>query len=82
MFWHCVRYIETYSSYSTEYRLTHLQLLDIEKLFNLTHAYAELGNRTKPNFNDIARGLEEAGLRLSDFEEYLNGLKDQGILCM
>lgn len=56
--------------------------IDMEKLFALTHTYAELGNRTKPNFNDIARGLEEAGLRLPEFESYLNSLKSQGILCM
>ncbi|KAG2187703.1 hypothetical protein INT44_005393 [Umbelopsis vinacea] len=65
---------------SSLYALSDVLALYIEKLFNLSHAYAELGNRTKPNFNDIARGLEEAGLRLSDFEEYLNGLKDQGII--
>ncbi|KAG2179103.1 hypothetical protein INT43_001953 [Umbelopsis isabellina] len=65
---------------SSLYALSDVLALYMEKLFALTHTYAELGNRTKPNFNDIARGLEEAGLRLPEFASYLNSLKSQGIL--
>lgn len=35
------------------------------------HLYAELGNRAKPNIHDITRSLENVGVQLSKFQEYL-----------
>lgn len=35
------------------------------------HLYAELGNRAKPNIHDITRSLENVGVQLSTFQEYL-----------
>ncbi|RUS18949.1 hypothetical protein BC937DRAFT_88139 [Endogone sp. FLAS-F59071] len=52
--------------------------LYLENLFTLTHAYAELSNRTKPNPHDITCSLEELGMRPGAFERYLAGLMTQG----
>lgn len=45
---------------------------DLENLLAKTHLYAELGNRTRPNYHDVIRSLEESGLQLSEFGDYLN----------
>ncbi|KAI7896561.1 uncharacterized protein EV154DRAFT_547215 [Mucor mucedo] len=43
----------------------------IEKMLSSAHLYAELGNRAKPNIHDITRSLENVGVQLSTFQEYL-----------
>lgn len=45
---------------------------DLENLLAKTHLYAELGNRTRPNYHDVIRSLEESGIQLSEFGNYLN----------
>ncbi|KAG2208101.1 hypothetical protein INT47_010463 [Mucor saturninus] len=43
----------------------------IEKMLSSAHLYAELGNRAKPNIHDITRSLENVGVQLNTFQEYL-----------
>ncbi|KAK4509071.1 uncharacterized protein ATC70_007421 [Mucor velutinosus] len=49
-------------------------LLDsyLDKMLSSAHRFAELGNRAKPNIHDITRSLENAGVEISNFKEYLN----------
>lgn len=35
------------------------------------HLYAELGNRAKPNIHDIRRSLEDTGIEINTFQNYL-----------
>lgn len=43
----------------------------IEKMLTSAHLYAELGNRAKPNIHDIRRSLEDTGIELNTFQNYL-----------
>ncbi|KAI8047293.1 uncharacterized protein B0P05DRAFT_566341 [Gilbertella persicaria] len=43
----------------------------IETMFTKAHLYAELGNRSKPNIHDITRSLQDAGLDIAAFKDYL-----------
>lgn len=45
--------------------------LDIEKMLTSAHLFAELGNRAKPNIHDITRSLENVGIQINTFQEYL-----------
>lgn len=45
---------------------------DLENLLAKTHLYAELGNRTRPNYHDVIRSLEESGMQLPELGNYLN----------
>ncbi|KAJ8654661.1 hypothetical protein O0I10_009712 [Lichtheimia ornata] len=44
----------------------------LENLLAKTHLYAELGNRTRPNYHDVIRSLEESGMQLPELGNYLN----------
>ncbi|CDS10193.1 hypothetical protein LRAMOSA02869 [Lichtheimia ramosa] len=57
---------------SALYKLTETLEDYLENLLAKTHLYAELGNRTRPNYHDVIRSLEESGLQLSEFGDYLN----------
>ncbi|CEP19129.1 hypothetical protein [Parasitella parasitica] len=48
-------------------------LLDsyMDKMLSSAHLFAELGNRAKPNIHDITRSLENAGIEISNFKDYL-----------
>lgn len=41
-------------------------------MLSSAHLFAELGNRAKPNIHDITRSLENSGVEISNFKEYLN----------
>ncbi|KAI9476432.1 MAG: hypothetical protein EXX96DRAFT_577177 [Benjaminiella poitrasii] len=43
-----------------------------ENVLNSAHLLAELGNRARPNIHDITRSLENAGVEVSTFKQYLN----------
>ncbi|KAG2235971.1 Bromodomain associated-domain-containing protein [Thamnidium elegans] len=43
----------------------------IEKMLTSAHLFAELGNRAKPNIHDITRSLENVGIQINTFQEYL-----------
>ncbi|CAO3609303.1 unnamed protein product [Mucor fragilis] len=49
-------------------------LLDsyLDKTLTSAHRFSELGNRAKPNIHDITRSLENSGVDISKFKEYLN----------
>ncbi|KAI8635728.1 hypothetical protein BD408DRAFT_427274 [Parasitella parasitica] len=49
-------------------------LLDsyLDKMLSSAHLFAELGNRAKPNIHDITRSLENAGVEISNFKDYLH----------
>ncbi|GAN04699.1 bromodomain associated domain protein [Mucor ambiguus] len=49
-------------------------LLDsyVDKMLSSAHRFAELGNRAKPNIHDITRSLENSGVEISNFKEYLH----------
>ncbi|KAI8990106.1 hypothetical protein BDB01DRAFT_780057 [Pilobolus umbonatus] len=51
--------------------LTELLGTYIEKMFTRAHLYAELGNRSRPNIYDITRSVEDTGIQISTFENYL-----------
>lgn len=55
--------------------------VDIERMFTSAHRFAELGNRAKPNIHDITRSLENAGVQLNTFEEYLNTKVNDNNAC-
>jgi hypothetical protein len=45
--------------------------VDIEKTLASAHSLAELGNRAKPNIHDITRSLENGGVEIATFKQYL-----------
>ncbi|KAI9469317.1 Bromodomain associated-domain-containing protein [Zychaea mexicana] len=53
-------------------KLSNVLELYLENLLSRTHKYAELASRTKPNYHDILRTLEESGIQLSSFSDYMN----------
>ena len=66
----------------TFYQYTYPPLLvDIEKMFTSAHLYAELGNRAKPNIHDITRSLEDAGIQLETFQDYLKAKVNDSETC-
>jgi hypothetical protein len=56
-------------------------VIDIEKMLNAAHLYAELGNRAKPNIHDITRSLENVGAQLDTFETYLKTKVNDSATC-
>lgn len=55
----------------THYNIHLFKNLDIEKMLTSAHLFAELGNRAKPNIHDITRSLENVGIQINTFQEYL-----------
>ncbi|CAO0799218.1 unnamed protein product [Mucor circinelloides] len=49
-------------------------LLDsyLDKMLSSAHLFAELGNRAKPNIHDITRSLENSGVEIASFKDYLH----------
>lgn len=56
-----------------------LPRLDLEKLLSLTHEYAQLAHRIKPNYYDILRSFDDNKVGLQSLGIYLNKIQTEGV---
>ncbi|KAI7856802.1 hypothetical protein BDC45DRAFT_502356 [Circinella umbellata] len=52
----------------------------LENLLTTTHKYAELASRSKPNYHDILRSMEDYDIQLASFGNYLKQSRQNGNL--
>ncbi|KAI9266510.1 Bromodomain associated-domain-containing protein [Phascolomyces articulosus] len=50
----------------------------LENLLSTTHKYAELASRSKPNYHDILRSLDDYDIQLASFGNYLDQSRQNG----